>query len=160
MAPWDAKKEILGPSLPTYGDILRNFMYHDSERLSISESEKHTVDAAGSWAKARIPTQLSDSAVRKLRKSYDVCRFKEKQFSTDLSETVPAYATGGSIQLQRDQITSEREACTKVRYKCIAARKRKHEMSSISSANELGSAIPSQLLPVNNRLHQIHIISW
>lgn len=95
-------KEILGSGLPTNGAILRNFMYHHSEEgLSIADSAKRTVDAAvGIWAKARIPTQRADSAMRKLRKLYDTycllkknrlkssefSRFNEEQFAGDLDE--------------------------------------------------------------------------
>jgi len=95
-------KEILGSGLPTNCAILRNFMYHHSEEgLSIADSAKRTVDAAvGIWAKARIPTQRADSAMRKLRKLYDTycllkknrlkssefSRFNEEQFAGDLDE--------------------------------------------------------------------------
>jgi len=95
-------KDILGCGLPTNGAILRNFMFHhQTNGLTVAHAAKATIDAALLiWARARIPTQRVDSAVRKLRKLYDEycvlkktrlmqkesCRFKEEQFKTDLNE--------------------------------------------------------------------------
>ena len=74
---------------------------HQTNGLTVAHAAKATIDAALLiWARARIPTQRVDSAVRKLRKLYDKycvlkktrlmqkesCRFKEEQFKTDLDE--------------------------------------------------------------------------
>jgi len=95
-------RDIVGSGLPTNGAVLRNFMYHHQEEgLTVVDSASMTIDAAlVVWAKARIPTQRKDSAIRKLRKLFDQynklkdsrllqsepARMKEEQFKCDLDE--------------------------------------------------------------------------
>ena len=66
-------ENINGSRLPNNESILRNFLFHHQERgMTIVGSAKATIHSTMViWNKARIPTQRTDSAVRKLRKLYN-----------------------------------------------------------------------------------------
>ena len=65
-------KHFLGSGLPKNGAILRNFIFHYQNRLTVGEATKATIVAALVIREnARIPAQCVDSGVRKLWKLYE-----------------------------------------------------------------------------------------
>ena len=92
-------RDIVGSGLPTNGAVLRNFMYHHQEEgLTVVDSASMTIDAAlVVWAKARIPTQRKDSAIRKLRKLFDQYN---KLKDSRLLQSEPARIEGRTVQVR------------------------------------------------------------
>ena len=72
-------ENIAGSGLPNNGSILRNFLFLHQERgMTIADRAKANIHfTIVIWNKARIPTQRTDLALRKIRKQYnDYCNLK------------------------------------------------------------------------------------